>query len=109
MIRAVLSLVIGLTLLGFGIYEVNAWHDLPANRVPLAYLAVMMGLVISLLASLSLAYPRRRRIGTVGDTTGAGTWVFSAGSSDHGGHGHGGDCGHSGDGSGCGGDGADGH
>jgi len=111
MIRAILSLALGLVLLVFGIVELSSWHDLPANRVPLAYASVMMGLVISMFAALSLIFTRRRKR-ILGATTGGELWAYSAGSSGHHGHSHGGDCGHSGTDAGggdCGGDGGGGH
>jgi len=113
MVRAILSLVLGLALLYFGIVELSSWHDLAANRVPVVYLSVMAGLLVSLFAAISLIFPRRRRRRALGDATGVDLWGYSAGSADHQSHGHGGDCGHSGgdsgDGGGCGGDGGGGH
>jgi hypothetical protein len=110
MVRAILSLALGLTLLVFGFVELSSWHDLAANRVPVVYMSVMVGLLISLFAALSLIFPRRRRRRALGGVTGGDPWAYSAGSADHQGHGLGGDCGHSGgDGGGCGGDGGGGH
>jgi hypothetical protein len=113
MVRAILSLALGLALLVFGVVELGSWHDLPARQVPLVYVSVMMGLVISIFAILSIAFARRRRR-SLGDVPGGDLWAYSAGSSDHHGPSHGGDCGHSGadtgdGGGGGGGDGGGGH
>jgi uncharacterized membrane protein YgcG len=100
MLRALLSLTAGLALLAFGIYEIRSWSDLPLNRVPVAYIALMAGFLIAMFATLRLVFPRQRR--SVGGDLGPDPGLSS------GDFGHGGDCGH-GDGGGCGSDGGGGH
>ena len=102
MLRIILSLVIGLALVAFGLYELRSWDALPLNRVPIVETSLVMGLVIALFATLCLVFPRRRR--TMGGFSGSNLGSYGdSGSS------HGGDCGHGGgDGGGCG-DGGGGH
>jgi hypothetical protein len=109
MLSAVFCAVVGLALLFLGGFGIRSLPQAPADRIPLIYGAVMMGLVLFAYGTLKLVFwsRRQRHLGPLFGGDGYPGLPIS-GSVSHGSTGHDGDCGHGdgggGDGGGCGGD-----
>ena len=106
MLGAICYAVVGLGLLLLGGLGIRSLAQVPADRIPLIYASVMMGLVLLAYGTLKVVFwsRRQRHLGPIFDGDGY------TGPSIDGPTSHGGDCGHGGAGGGDGGgDGGGGH
>jgi hypothetical protein len=105
MLSAICCAVVGVALLLLGGLGIRSLAQAPADRIPLIYVSMMMGLVLVVYGALKLVFwsRRQRQLGPLSGSDG----YF--GPSIDGPSGHGGDCGHGDGGGGCGSDGGGGH